>query len=291
MPELPEVENVRRTLAGRLIGRTVAAVDVRRADVVEGEATPAAPEALLVGDAVERIERLGKQLAIVGGSGRVVCVHLGMTGSLVVRAMPQPAEAPPPHTHVVWRFAGGDELHFRDPRRFGGVWTFPSEAALRERRWHALGEDALVITPAALAAALSRKRQGIKATLLDQAVLAGMGNIYVDELLFACGIHPLRPAGSLGPVEVRTLVTRMRRLLNRAIEAGGSTLRDYVDGNGDAGGFQLRHKVYGRGGQPCRGRGCGCELASIAVAGRTTVYCAACQPLTGVDRESILPSP
>lgn len=270
MPELPEVESVRRSLEPHVVGRRVVAVDARRRGVITGDASPAG---LLQGGRIERIDRLGKQLALVADDGRVVCVHLGMTGSLRYLAE---ANAPTePHVHLAWRLAGGGTIGFRDPRRFGGVWTFPSLAELRRLRWDALGPDALAITPRQLHAALARKRTPLKAALLDQAVLAGLGNIYVDELLFACRLSPLRPACTLGADEVRRMVPAMRRLLQRAIRAGGSTLRDYVDGQGNAGGFQLRHQVYGRAGQPCRR--CRTALLADTIAGRTTVHCPTCQ--------------
>lgn len=272
MPELPEVENVRRSLESRLRDRRVLSVDLRRADVVTGDASPAA---LLAGDRLARLDRRGKQLAIVAGDGRCLCVHLGMTGQL--RALPaNDPRADEPHTHLRWRLEDGSLLTFRDPRRFGGVWTFSTCEELVDRRWRALGDDALAITPAKLAAALSRTRRPLKAALLDQAVVAGLGNIYVDELLHACRLHPLHPADELDAGQVRRLVGAMRRLLDRAIAAGGSTLRDYVDGDGQAGGFQNLHRVYGRGGQPCPR--CRSILLASLVAGRTTVHCPACQP-------------
>lgn len=275
MPELPEVERVRLTLAQRLVGREVTAVELRRADVVRGGREPAD---LLAEQRFAAVERLGKQLALVAGSGRCVCVHLGMTGSL--RYTP-PGDATPivPHVHVIWRLDDGGTLSFRDPRRFGGVWTFPDRDALLEHRWRSLGEDALRITPARLRRRLVATRRPLKAALLDQNLVAGLGNIYVDELLFACGLHPLTPANALPEQAERGLVGRMRRLLGRAIEAGGSSLRDYVDGNGTRGGFQDRHRVYGRAGLPCHT--CGEPLASTLVAGRTTVWCTTCQPAAG----------
>lgn len=280
MPELPEVENVRLGLADTVVARRVVKVTVRRADVVEGLCSPAD---LLHGRTITRIDRLGKQLALVGddskskgqpGAGPCVCVHLGMTGSL--RYYPTAmAFKPDGHTHVVWRLEGGGRMAFRDPRRFGGLWTFPSVTDLQAVRWSGLGEDALTITPARLHAQLKRTRRPTKSALLDQAVVAGLGNIYVDELLYGCRISPLRPARDLGVPEVRALVGRMRRLLTRAIRAGGSTLRDYVDAGGRPGGYQLQHKVYGRTGQVCLR--CDRLLCTTMASGRTTVYCKSCQ--------------
>lgn len=268
MPELPEVETVRRTLADLIVGQTVSRVQVHRRDVVRGPAT------LLHGDRIAAVKRLGKQLAIVGNAGGCVCVHLGMSGSLCLRDAAD-RQSKTDHVHVAWAFPGGRQLWFRDPRRFGGVWAFDSEAQLHETRWRKLGPDGLIITPKQLHAGLSRTRRAIKAALLDQHLVAGLGNIYVDELLYATKLHPQKLALEVTGAECRRLIRAMRRILSQAIEAGGSTLRDYVDADGQAGGFQDRHKVYGRGGQPCRG--CGQPLGTMVIAGRTTTACGACQ--------------
>ena len=288
MPELPEVERVRHTLAQHLPGRKVQRVNLARHDIVRG---PDSPEALLSGDRIVGIERLGKQLALVGDSGRAVCVHLGMTGSLCwghpgdrAAAGPRgPAEepshaatdVPDPHVHVTWHFDAGGALRFRDPRRFGGLWPYASVAALQAARWAALGPDALRVTPSGLCRRLGRTRRAVKAALLDQNLLAGLGNIYVDELLFACGIAPAQRADTLELATVQRLVRRMRTLLRRSIERGGTSFRDYVDGNGQVGGFRDHLRVYGRAGAPCRR--CRSALEGAIVAGRMTVFCTRCQ--------------
>lgn len=280
MPELPEVENVRRGLARSVLGRRIRSVEVRRADVVQG---PADPGSLLSGQDLVQVARLGKQLALVGSgrqtrdtqlSGPCVCVHLGMTGSL--RYCPSKTDAEKDnHTHVIWRLAGGGSLIFRDPRRFGGLWTYPSMEELESERWSQLGQDALNITPVMLHRVLQKTRRPLKAALLDQSVVAGLGNIYVDELLFACRLSPTRPAGTCTSEQTKRMVATMRRLLNRAIRSGGSTLRDYVGADGRSGGFQTKHKVYGRGGLSCVT--CQSLLMQSQVAGRTTVSCQSCQ--------------
>lgn len=271
MPELPEVENVCRSLRPRVEGVRCRAVRVRRADVVTGDRHP---KALLAGQRIESVRRQGKQIALVGEAGTVVCVHLGMTGSLVVDAR-RSGRTRSPHDHVAWSLDCDRQLVFRDPRRFGGIWTFPDIDALTAARWSDLGPDALVIRPRDLHQRLAGTRRALKAALLDQTLIAGLGNIYVDELLFRCGLAPTRPTWTLSPAQVRRLVAAMRRLLHRAIDCGGSTVRDYVDGHGVCGRFQLQHHVYGRGEQPCTR--CGQALARTQVAGRTTVFCRACQ--------------
>ncbi len=277
MPELPEVETVCRTLAAAVVDQRVQTVRVTRRDVVRGSTT------LLRGQRIARVLRHGKQLAIIGestsGGGACVCVHLGMSGSLRVVGAPPftrtAAPVPRDHVHVVWELEGGAQLRFRDPRRFGGVWAFDSEAQLHETRWDKLGPDGLLITPNQLHTALSRTQRALKAALLDQHLVAGLGNIYVDELLYATKLHPRKLAAAVTKGESGRLVRAMRRILGRAIEAGGSTLRDYVDAAGQTGGYQTSHRVYGRGGEPCWG--CGQPLDTMVIAGRTTTACGGCQ--------------
>jgi formamidopyrimidine-DNA glycosylase len=293
MPELPEVECVCLSLQRLVVGRTIEAVRVGRSDVITGSSRDAS---LLVGDAVARVIRRGKQLALVGAGGGCVSVHLGMSGQLCVveveAAGPphkQRTASPsgsvdlmglPIHSHVVWRLDDGRRLRFTDPRRFGGVWTFASEAALLAERWSQLGPDALRITPSELTQGLSQTRRGLKAALLDQSVVAGLGNIYVDELLFNAKLHPLTPAHRIDAATTRSLVQRMRTLLNGAIARGGSSLRDYVDGENQRGSQQTRHRVYGRAGRRCKRRGCSGVIESDQIAGRTTAWCPRCQSIS-----------
>ena len=312
MPELPEVETVRRTLADAILGRPLGPMQLHRPDVLRD------PDRLgpaLADRRVVELQRLGKQLALCFEHGPVLCVHLGMSGQLRLTPPPPPqpphrdipdrlptesavARGPRPpregspdaspdasptpdpgHVHASWPLVDGGQLRFRDPRRFGGLWLFSSPQQLRSRRWDRLGPDALTITPKRLHAGLSRTRRELKAALLDQSLVAGLGNIYVDELLFAVGLHPQRPAATLDPADCRRLVAAMRRLLARAIDTGGSTLRDYVDATGQAGGFQHRFRAYGRHGQPCRR--CGQPLDRLTIAGRTTTACPHCQRREG----------
>lgn len=280
MPELPEVEHLRRTLVEPLVGRRVVGGSLHRRDVLR-LATPAGDRRgarhhrrdLLIGTTIDRLDRHGKQLAMVGQSGQVLLVHLGMSGQL--RHLPAGTEAAPrDHVHAHWRLDDGSRLLFRDPRRFGGLWALPSVDALNER-WASLGPDALSIRAGRLGAALSGTRRPIKAALLDQRVVAGLGNIYVDEALFAAGIHPLVPASELANDRVGLLVREIRRILRQSLQSGGSTFRDYRDAQGRPGRTQDRHMVYGRAGRPC-GR-CSTTLVSLVIAQRTTVICPQCQ--------------
>lgn len=277
MPELPEVETVRRSLSITLLRRRICGVRVARRDVITGDNRR---RDLLDGALVVRLERRGKQLAIIADDGRCLCVHLGMSGQLIGvgprRRLPRTD-----HVHIQWRLREHDgarpagRLIFRDPRRFGGVRTYPSFAALRRQRWAELGPDAATVDNAALGSALRRTTRAVKAALLDQSVVAGLGNIYVDEALHMAGIRPERPADRLTEEEIDRLGEQVRALLGRAIEAGGSTLRDYVDSAGRSGWFQLQHAVYGRGGEPCRR--CERTLTTALIAQRTTVWCKGCQ--------------
>jgi formamidopyrimidine-DNA glycosylase len=251
---------------------------VRRRDVVTG---PRGRDALLLGAHSVRALRYGKQLALVAADGRAVCAHLGMSGQLLWRPHAA-ALAQRDHVHVQWRLEGGEgpgRLVFRDPRRFGGLWAFPSLESLQAARWERLGPDALTIESGALQAGLEGSKRAIKAALLDQAVLAGVGNIYADEALFRAGVHPMRAAASLRTEEVEAIARAVRTTLAEAIEAGGSSLRDYRDAMGVAGSYQGRHAVYGRGGLACAV--CGRGLDRGIVAQRTTVWCASCQPAKG----------
>ncbi len=281
MPELPEVERVRRTLEPALLGRTVTRVSVRRVSVIDG---PHDDHALLVGARLAGVLRRGKQLAFTTTnpqghrhqhpivSGGTVVGHLGMTGQFLV-GDPAPLDTLD-HVHVVWTLDSGAALAFRDPRRFGGLWPLPSLDAL-EARWAALGPDALAVTPAQLAQGLRDSQRACKAALLDQRVLAGVGNIYADEALFQARIAPKRRASRLGPPEIDRLAAAIRTVLQDSIDAGGSTLRDFVDAQGQPGGYRDRHLVYGRGGLPCLT--CAAPLRRGVVAQRTTVWCPRCQ--------------
>jgi formamidopyrimidine-DNA glycosylase len=273
MPELPEVERIRQTLLRLVVGRRVVGATLRRRDVCTGRKRPAD---LLVGATIADVRRHGKQLAVVGHDGRVLCVHLGMTGQITV--LPPAAKADGRnHVHAVWRLDPPGRLAFRDPRRFGGLWTFPSMAALVSERWSVLGADALTIAPDVLGSALGRTQRAVKAALLDQAVLAGVGNIYADESLFIARLHPGRNAGTLSPAEVARLAAAIRTVLADAVAAGGSTLRDYTDADGQPGSYQRSHRVYARGGLPCVV--CTRPLRQTLLAQRTTTYCSRCQPV------------
>ncbi|HVZ94451.1 MAG TPA: bifunctional DNA-formamidopyrimidine glycosylase/DNA-(apurinic or apyrimidinic site) lyase [Phycisphaerales bacterium] len=276
MPELPEVECVRRALAQSIIGRKVVGVRVRRRDFVTG---PSDREHLLVGQRIAAVERRGKQLAVVGDRGGAIVLHLGMTGRLLVRDA-KDSRRTLKHVHVEWVLAdtnrGDDiELLFQDARRFGGVWTFDDVGAVHDRWARELGPDGLRVTGAQLRAALGASKRAVKAALLDQRAVAGVGNIYADEALFAAAISPRRIAKRVTSEEWALLARSIRATLRKAIRCGGSTLRDYAMPDGAGGEYQRRHLVYGRGGEACTH--CGETLRTAQVGQRTTVWCPKCQ--------------
>lgn len=272
MPELPEVETLRRSLEPHLVGARVLSAELLRPDICDPPPRDA-PAALLAGATIERLDRRGKQMALIARDGRALVVQLGMTGTVIFSRDAEHA----PHTHARWTLDRGS-LRFTDPRRFGGLSHFDSAAALLHK-WQTLGPDALLTAPTELgrhlAENLARSHRPIKSALLDQSVLAGVGNIYADEALFRCGIPPRTRASRLRAPHHDMLARAVHEVLRSAVDHGGSTLRDYTDGLGRAGGAQLHHAVYGRGGEPCIS--CGTALRSAQVAQRTTVWCPKCQ--------------
>lgn len=289
MPELPEVECVRQSMLPALLGRRIERARLLRHDVLFDGALAgrrrllgslvgvgteeSAARALLEGATIDRIERLGKHLALVARDGRVLEVHLGMTGHVGIA--PASLVAPAPHLHAHWELEGGLAMTFHDPRRFGGLWACADEGELRTRRWSALGPDALTISTHALRAALGGSARALKAGLLDQRALAGVGNIYADEALFRARVSPRRRCRRVRNAEWDTLAHCVREVLAEGVARGGSTLRDYRDAGGREGTMQERFSVYGRGGEPCTG--CGNTLRSALIAQRTTVWCGRCQ--------------
>ncbi len=269
MPELPEVQTVVTTLQP-LSGRRFGRIDVLRDDVVHGE--PVQLARFAGRRIIQAITREAKRIIFDLGGDRAMWVHLGMTGQLIVKDKSAPLM---PHTHVRWRLAGStEELRFRDPRRFGGIWLVTPQTPRVGRGLGPIGIDPVTMSARAFIEAADRRRQ-IKALLLDQQIVAGLGNIYADESLFAARIHPLAVAADLDRPTMTRLHRAIQRTLTRAIAAGGSTISDYRNANGEGGWFQTRHKVYGREGQPCPR--CQTPIERIQVAGRSSHVCRHCQ--------------
>lgn len=288
MPELPEVECLRRTLEPTLVAARIESVRVRRRSFVEASGFADASEARaarsapLAGTVIDRLERHGKEIAIVtSGAGPALRVRLGMTGGMRL----EPESLRPPrlaHEHVRWTLSGpGGRFFLRhsDPRRFGDLTVFPTSSFLDHDRRLRLGPDALDSRPDELAQSLSERlgktTRALKVALLDQSVVAGLGNIYVDESLFRSGLSPIRPSCSLDRVEIGRLAMSIREILQAALRDGGSTLRDYRNALGEAGFAQERHQVYGRVGHPCIR--CGALISGMRLGGRTTASCDRCQ--------------
>lgn len=287
MPELPEAETIRRALADAVLGGAVTRVIVRRRDVITispGSRRERVPIRLFAGDTIATAARYGKQLALVSRHGRAVQIRLGMTGAVVLRdTLPRGN----PHDHVIWELRSDGQTRwmvFRDPRRFGGLTCFPSREAL-VADWSRLGPDARTIRADQLASVLEGRRSPIKAALLNQHLLAGVGNIYADESLHLAGLHPRIIAADLDANRVARLATSLRAVLNSAIRHRGSTILGYSDPDGSPGNYQDRHRVYGRAGLPCHR--CDVPLRKDLLAQRTTVYCPQCQPLD--DESSRVP--
>jgi len=275
MPELPEVETVRRQLAGTLIGRTIERITLRRTDVIRG-AGPRRFRETLRGQTVEALDRRGKALIVRLSDGVALLVHLGMTGRFCLAPPGVPLAE---HTHMIAYLADGGRLVFRDPRRFGHLELTCADALDETETLRNVGIDALApeFTAARLSEALAGRTAPIKAALLDQRRFAGVGNIYACEALFRAHIDPTALCGELDAQQVKALHRALRAVLRASIAAEGTTIADYVNGNGVPGGFQRRLRVYGREGEACPSRGCTGTIARIVQSNRSTFYCPLCQ--------------
>jgi formamidopyrimidine-DNA glycosylase len=286
VPELPEVETVRRGLADRVVGRTIEHVSVGRERSVRRTSARQVVDGL-TGATILEADRRGKYLLLPLDTGDTLMVHLRMTGQLLLA----PAGAPRPvHTHVVMALSGApaEELWFVDPRTFGEVVVFdPDHVDVELPELATMGVDPLRdgLDAITLQALLAGRRTRLKPLLLDQHVIAGIGNIYADEILHGAKLHPERVAGSLRRKEVVALHDVMHDVLEAAVGAGGSTLGDaqYVDLMGSGGSYQDDHRVYGRAGEHCMTCGRGVIRRTVS-AGRSTHYCSWCQRLPVVRR-------
>ena len=273
MPELPEVETVRRRLEPVLVGRRFERVTIDDPRVTRPE-DPAEVAAELTGERVAALERRGKYLVVRFESGRTLLIHLRMTGTLLHgRNGTAPDD---PYVRAVVTLDNGSDVAYRDVRRFG-TWLVLDRGDLEPYLASRLGEEPLGpgFTPGSFAERLRGRRAPIKAALLDQRTVAGMGNIYADEALWQAQIHPLREAGTLGTEDVTRLHEAVRAALLTGIEYQGATLSDYRLPSGEPGGMQREFQVYGREGEPCPR--CGTPIERTVVAGRGTSFCPRCQ--------------
>jgi len=294
VPELPEVETVRRTLDPHLSGERIEAVVVR-AERLREPLDPAAFERDATGRRILGLRRRSKYLLVDLEGGTTLVLHLGMSGRLTVR---EPGADPPPqvalpHEHLVFRLASGRHLSFCDPRRFGQAFTLATEELAGDRHFRHLGIEPLELPGAAmelwqgegaegggfdgahLRRAAAGRRGPVKPFLMDARVVVGVGNIYAAEALHAAGINPKRSVARIAAKRWRRLAQEVRRVLESALGQGGTTLNDFTDGEGNAGYFQVSLAVYGREGEPCPR--CQTAIKRITQAGRGTFYCPGCQ--------------
>lgn len=280
MPELPEVETVVRGLQSLLPGRGILSVRLGKTDFIDD---PAAIEQHVPGCRIVEVRRRGKFLVLCLEKNRAsqtatasaperfhLIVHLGMTGQLTVRPNAMPSAL---HTHVWFALDNDRELRYTDPRRFGRMALVPESAS--DSILGQLGVDALEASEDEFRSRLAGRRARIKALLLDQGVLRGMGNIYTDESLWRARIHPARLGASLKHDEVARLYRAVQKVLREAIRLGGSSISDYVNAEGEPGEFQLCHRVYQREGKKCSR--CGTRIRRMIVAGRSSYFCPSCQ--------------
>ena len=289
MPELPEVEVLRRSLEPRLLGARIRAVEVRDGRLREPVDAAALARAAR-GRRVLALRRRSKYLLIDLEGGSTLVLHLGMTGQVTVVARREPAA---PHEHVVFRLAGGERLRFVDPRRFGLVLALPTATIEEDAHFSQLGVEPLVesgdvreapvapatpvraLTGGLLRAAARGRRGPVKPFLMDARVVVGVGNIYASEALFEAGIDPRRSVARISAPRWERLAAAVRTVLARAIAQGGTSISDFVDGEGKAGYFQVSLAVYDREGEPCAR--CGAAIRRVVQAGRSTYWCPRCQ--------------
>jgi formamidopyrimidine-DNA glycosylase len=281
MPELPEVETVARGLRQSVLGRRILSVTLRKTDFIDD---PAALETQLPGRRIEGVERYGKFMLLRlsaaldakaasrngGATSATLLVHLGMTGQI---ASCPPEQACLKHTHAMFLLDDGKELRYTDARRFGRM-AYLTEAALTEELT-GLGADPLEVSAAEFSGLIRSRKSRIKALLLDQGVLRGVGNIYADESLWRAKIHPARMGANLSRQQTRLLRRMLQEILRKAIVMRGSSISDFLDANGAPGEYQRHHRVYGREGDACYR--CGATIRRAIVAGRSSYFCPKCQ--------------
>ncbi len=282
MPELPEVETVRRGLAPVMEGQIIANAQVNRPDL--RWPFPDRMADRLTGARVERLHRRSKYILADLNTGETLLVHLGMSGRMLVSGDPlgrfvhdhPPAEK---HDHVVLNMDTGARITFNDPRRFGAMDLMKTSEQEEHKLLAVLGPEPLAneFNDSYLTQALSKKMSPIKSALLDQRIIAGLGNIYVCEALFRAKISPQRKAARISNARISKLVPIIRDVITEAIEAGGSSLRDFRQADGELGYFQHSFDVYGREGEPCKTQDCTSKVSRVVQSGRSSFYCPSCQ--------------
>lgn len=276
MPELPEVETIRRGLAPVMEGRRFTGVQVLRRDL--RRPVPETLAARLTGQRVERLWRRAKYLLADLSSAETLIIHFGMSGHMLILD-PGAAHPAGKHVHVIFDMEGPASIAFSDPRRFGLIDLAPTAGLLQHPLLADLGPEPLgnAMNTAWLSEHFARRRSAVKNVLLDQHVIAGLGNIYACELLFLARVSPLRSARAITPPEVTALLAAMTRTLDDAIRSGGSSLRDYRQADGQVGYFQHVFRVYDREGEPCLRPGCDGIIRRVRQSGRSSYFCPVCQ--------------
>jgi formamidopyrimidine-DNA glycosylase len=282
MPELPEVETVRRGLAPSMEGQVITCAQVNRPDL--RWAFPENMAERLTGARVERLRRRSKYILADLSTGETLLIHLGMSGRMLVSGDPlgqfvHDHPLPEKHDHVVFDMENGARVTFNDPRRFGAMDLLDTKTAQEHPLLAKIGPEPLgnLFDESHLVQVFSGRNTAVKTTLLDQKNVAGLGNIYVCEVLYRGRIHPSSKAGEIAATQVEKLVPIIRDVLSEAIDAGGSSLKDFRQADGELGYFQHRFDVYGREGEPCRTPGCTDLIRRISQSGRSTFYCPTCQ--------------
>ena len=273
MPELPEVETVKRTLTPLVNGKKIIRLEAPRPEIL---AHPAAAEFAkrVEGATLQELARRGKYLLLPLDNGATIIVHLRMTGRLLYNAADYPLQ---PHTHIIFHLEDGNQLRFSDTRRFGRIWLKEADEEDTFSGISKLGPEPFGAPFGSewLADKLGKRKINIKQGLLDQSVVAGLGNIYVDEVLYVAQIDPRRLTNQVSKQEWQRVAEAIPRILEQAIANNGTTFRDYVDGTGQKGSYMPFLEAYGRKGQPCRR--CATPIEQIRLAGRSTCYCSKCQ--------------
>lgn len=274
MPELPEVETIRKTLEKLVLKKKINDITIHWPNIIQEPDDVDHFKQLLIGETIQKMERRGKFLLFYLND-YVLVSHLRMEGKY--RVVPA-EEVLTKHTHVIFHFSDGTDMRYNDVRKFGTMHLFPIGEEFTQQPLYHLGPDPFESTYTLdyVASKLAKTTRYIKAALLDQTIIAGLGNIYVDETLFLSQIHPEKRANTLSEAEIKTIWANAKTVLSKAVEQGGTTIRSYVDGEGEMGMFQQELFVYGQEENPCKQ--CGEVIEKLKVAGRGTHICPSCQP-------------
>jgi formamidopyrimidine-DNA glycosylase len=287
MPELPEVETIARGLRKAIVGKRIKSVEAVFPGIVKQNSNVFCKT--ITGRIVLGVRRRGKYLLVDLSDGKTLLVHLGMTGNLLLdQKSPSSGKSPrqkaashevvDKHDHVIFTFCGDRQaLRYNDQRKFGKLKVCDACEEQKAAELRALGPEALDVSPAEFVRILRKRKGKIKSLLLNQKVIAGLGNIYADESLFGARIHPAQRADHLSDRKLKDLHKSIKATLKRAIKAGGSSIDNYLHVDGQIGGFQLQHRVYGREGERCRQ--CGAKIKRIKISQRSSYFCPRCQPL------------